>query len=186
MSKFLLQALPMAGLSLVRHKRHEDHRGQFSRLFCEGSLAAFGQPFHVRQINHSCTRERGSVRGLHYQNAQQPEAKLISCLRGEVWDVAVDLRPDSATYLQWHAQRLRAGDGFGLLIPAGFAHGFQALSDDAELLYLHSADYSPEAEGGLSVLDPKLAIAWPLPVKNLSTRDSSHPLLDDSFAGVRL
>jgi dTDP-4-dehydrorhamnose 3,5-epimerase len=186
LSEFLIHALPLKGLFSVQHKHHADQRGHFSRLFCEGSLGAFGEPFHIRQINHSCTRERGSVRGLHYQNARAPEAKLITCLRGEVWDVAVDLRPDSATFLHWHAEHLRAGDGRSLLIPAGFAHGFQALSDDAELLYLHSADYTPDAEGGLSVLDPRLAIAWPEAVKNLSARDSSHPLVDTSFPGVRL
>ncbi|MGY2235440.1 dTDP-4-dehydrorhamnose 3,5-epimerase family protein [Pseudomonas gingeri] len=186
MSELLIHPLPLKGLFSVQHKRHADQRGQFSRLFCEGSLSAFGQVFHVRQINHSCTRERGSVRGLHYQNAQAPEAKLITCLRGEVWDVAVDLRPDSPTFLQWHAEHLRAGDGRSLLLPAGFAHGFQTLSDDAELLYLHSADYAPDAEGGLSVLDPRLAIAWPEAVKNLSARDAGHPLLDTSFPGVRL
>lgn len=88
--------------------------------------------------------------------------------------------------MQWHAERLEAGDGRSLLIPAGFAHGFQALTDDAELLYLHSADYSAEHEAGLSVNDPRLNIAWPLPVKNLSARDEGHPLLDSNFAGVRL
>ena len=186
MSEFLLKALTLKGLFCVQHKRFEDERGHFSRLFCEGSLSAFGQAFHIRQINHSCTRERGSVRGLHYQNERAPEAKLITCLRGEVWDVAVDLRPDSETFLHWHAEHLRAGDGRSLLIPAGFAHGFQTLSADAELLYLHSNDYTPEHEGGLSVLDPRLAIAWPLPVNNLSVRDASHPLLDEHFAGVRL
>jgi len=185
-NEFLIQALPLEGLFNVQHKHHADQRGQFSRLFCEGSLTAFGTPFHIRQINHSCTRERGSVRGLHYQNAQAPEAKLITCLRGEVWDVAVDLRPDSPTFLHWHAEHLRAGDGRSLLLPAGFAHGFQALSDDAELLYLHSADYTPQSEGGLSVLDPRLAITWPEAVKNLSARDASHPLIDVSFPGVRL
>ena len=186
MSELQLQALPLAGLFSLRHRRHADARGQFSRLFCEGSLSAFGQPLHIRQINHSCTAERGSVRGLHYQTAAQPEAKLITCLRGSVWDVAVDLNPDSATFLHWHAEHLVAGDGRSLLIPAGFAHGFQALSDDAELLYLHSADYAPEHEAGLSVQDPRLDIAWPLPVKNLSARDASHPLLTPSYAGVRL
>ncbi|QQZ43632.1 dTDP-4-dehydrorhamnose 3,5-epimerase family protein [Pseudomonas sp. SK3(2021)] len=186
MSEFLLHALPLDGLFGVQHKRHEDQRGQFSRLFCEGSLSAFGQPFHIRQINHSCTRLRGSVRGLHYQTAARPEAKLITCLRGEVWDVAVDLRHGSPTFLHWHAEHLCAGDGRSLLLPAGFAHGFQALSDDAELLYLHSADYAPEHEAGLSVLDPRLAISWPLPVNNLSARDASHPWLDAEFAGVRL
>ncbi|MCY1415354.1 dTDP-4-dehydrorhamnose 3,5-epimerase [compost metagenome] len=184
MSELHLHELPLRGLFSLQHKRHEDARGQFSRLFCEGSLGALGTPFHVRQINHSCTRGEGSVRGLHYQQGDVPEAKLITCLRGEVWDVAVDLRPDSPTFLHWHAEHLRAGDGRSLLVPAGFAHGFQVLSDDAELLYLHSADYAPGKEGGLSVHDPRLAIAWPLPVKNLSARDAAHPGLDQHFAGV--
>jgi dTDP-4-dehydrorhamnose 3,5-epimerase len=186
MSEIQLRALPLNGLFVVQHRRHADPRGQFSRLFCEGSLSAFGRPFHVRQINHSVTMECGSVRGLHYQTAEAPEAKLITCLRGAVWDVAVDLNPESATFLQWHAERLEAGDGRSLLIPAGFAHGFQAMTDDAELLYLHSADYAPEYEAGLSVSDPRLGINWPLPVKNLSPRDASRPLLDLSFAGVRV
>lgn len=181
-----ISPLPLSGLFSLQHKGHADDRGQFSRLFCEGSLAAFGQPFHVRQINHSCTREQGSVRGLHYQNAEQPEAKLITCLRGEVWDVAVDLRPESPTFLHWHAEHLRAGDGRSLLIPAGFAHGFQTLSADAELLYLHSADYAPQHEDGVSALDPRLNITWPELVKNLSVRDANHPSLDDCFAGVRV
>jgi dTDP-4-dehydrorhamnose 3,5-epimerase len=184
MSEMQLGALPLEGLFSVQHRRHADPRGQFSRIFCEGSLAAFGQDFHIRQINHSCTAERGTVRGLHYQKAERPEAKLITCLRGAVWDVAVDLNPKSATFLQWHAERLEAGDGRSLLIPAGFAHGFQTLTDVAELLYLHSADYSAQYEAGLSATDPLLAIAWPLPVKNLSARDLGHPLLDSSFAGV--
>nr|WP_314584033.1 dTDP-4-dehydrorhamnose 3,5-epimerase [uncultured Pseudomonas sp.] len=186
MSDMKMLALPLPGLFSLQHRRHADQRGQFSRLFCEGSLSAFGQAFHVRQINHSCTAERGSVRGLHYQTAAQPEAKLITCLRGEVWDVAVDLNPDSATFLHWHAEHLQAGDGRSLLIPAGFAHGFQTLTDDAELLYLHSADYAPQHEAGLCAQDPRLNIAWPLPVKNLSARDAGHPLLNSSFAGVRL
>ncbi|SEQ36857.1 dTDP-4-dehydrorhamnose 3,5-epimerase [Pseudomonas sp. NFACC02] len=186
MSEMLIHALPLSGLFSLQHRRHADQRGQFSRLFCEGGMTAFGQAFHVRQINHSCTAERGSVRGMHYQTAAQPEAKLITCLRGAVWDVAVDLNPDSATFLQWHAEHLEAGDGRSLLIPAGFAHGFQTLTDDAELLYLHSADYAPEHEAGLSPHDPRLSIAWPLPVKNLSVRDAGHPMLTPSFAGVRL
>ena len=184
MSDLLLQSLPLAGLFSVQHKRHGDARGQFARLFCEGGLSELGAPFHVRQINHSRTLGAGSVRGLHYQQGETPEAKLITCLRGEVWDVAVDLRSGSPTFLQWHAERLCAGDGRSLLIPAGFAHGFQVLSDEAELLYLHSADYAPGHEGGLSVHDPRLAIDWPLPVKNLSARDANHPWLDHHFTGV--
>ncbi|WP_369987458.1 dTDP-4-dehydrorhamnose 3,5-epimerase family protein [Pseudomonas xanthosomatis] len=184
MTDLQLQALPLDGLFSVVHKSHGDTRGRFSRLFCEGSLGELGTPFHVRQINHSHTVGQGSVRGLHYQLGDSPEAKLITCLRGEVWDVAVDLRQGSPTFLHWHAEHLRAGDGRSLLIPAGFAHGFQVLSEEAELLYLHSADYAPGREGGLSVHDPKLAIDWPLAVKNLSARDAEHPWLTPSFAGV--
>lgn len=184
MSELKLIELPLAGLFCLQHQVHEDPRGRFARLFCEGSLAAFGQAFHVRQINHSRTCEVGTVRGLHFQRAPQAEAKLISCLRGEVWDVAVDIRQDSPTYLHWHAEHLVAGDGRSLLLPPGFAHGFQALSADAELLYLHSADYAPEHEGGLRATDPRLAISWPFPVANLSARDALHPLVAEGFQGV--
>lgn len=186
MSDLQLIELPLPGLLALQHKVHQDERGRFARLFCEGSLQALGQPFQVRQINQSLTHERGSVRGLHFQYPPHAESKLISCLRGAVWDVAVDVRQGSPTFLHWHAERLEAGDGRSLLLPPGFAHGFQALSDDAELLYLHSADYNPGHEGGLSVNDPCLAIDWPLPLKNLSVRDAGHLLLGESFQGVRL
>ncbi|MFK3906539.1 dTDP-4-dehydrorhamnose 3,5-epimerase family protein [Pseudomonas monteilii] len=184
MNQYVSSPLPLQGLARVHHRRSEDARGEFSRLYCEDSLERFGAPFHIRQINRSLTRERGSVRGLHYQAGAQPESKYITCLQGEVWDVVVDLRIDSPTFLHWHAEYLKAGEGSSLLVPAGFAHGFQALSNDAELLYLHSADYAAEHEGGLSVHDPRLAIAWPLPVINLSPKDQQHPWLDDHFAGV--
>jgi dTDP-4-dehydrorhamnose 3,5-epimerase len=184
MSELKLIELPLKGLFCLQHKVHEDQRGRFARIFCEGSLAAFGQPFHIRQINHSRTGELGTVRGLHFQHSAQPEAKLISCLRGEVWDVAVDIRQGSPTFLHWHAEHLVAGDGRSLLLSPGFAHGFQALSADAELLYLHSADYAPEYEGGLLASDPRLAISWPMPLANLSARDAAHPLVSEGFSGV--
>lgn len=186
MSELSLVALPLAGLFSLQHKVHEDERGRFARLFCQGSLAAFGQPLQIRQINHSRTAQRGTVRGLHFQYPPHAESKLISCLRGAVWDVVVDLRRGSATFLHWHAECLEAGDGRSLLLPPGFAHGFQTLNDDAELLYLHSADYTPSHEGGLSPSDPRLAINWPLPLNNLSARDAAHPLLGGDFQGVEL
>jgi dTDP-4-dehydrorhamnose 3,5-epimerase len=186
MSVLSLQALPLAGLYCLQQAVHADERGRFARLFCEGSLAAFGQPLHVRQINHSRTTLRGTVRGLHFQHPPQAESKLICCLRGAVWDVAVDIRRASPTFLHWHAERLEAGDGRSLLLPPGFAHGFQALSDDAELLYLHSADYAPEHEDGLLADDPRLAIDWPLPLGLRSARDCAHPMLTERFLGVSL
>ncbi len=186
MSELSLHALPLKGLWQLQHARHSDERGGFARLFCQASLASAGVAMNIRQINHSVTRQRGAVRGLHYQVPPQAEYKLITCLRGEVWDVAVDVRAGSPTFLHWHAERLCAGDGRSLLLAPGLAHGFQALSDDAELLYLHSADYSPAHEGALSVHDPRLAIAWPLPIAQLSARDQQHPFIDASFAGVAL
>ncbi|MES2819762.1 MAG: dTDP-4-dehydrorhamnose 3,5-epimerase [Pseudomonadota bacterium] len=186
MSELQLIALPLDGLFCLRHKVHEDERGRFARLFCEGSLAAFGQALHIRQINHSRTAHKGAVRGLHYQTPPHAETKLISCLQGAVWDVAVDIRRGSPTFLHWHAERLEAGDGRSLLLPPGFAHGFQALTDQAELLYLHSADYAPGHEGGLSADDPRLAIDWPLPIEQRSARDAGHAPLHSDFEGIRL
>ncbi|MGL4437113.1 MAG: dTDP-4-dehydrorhamnose 3,5-epimerase family protein [Giesbergeria sp.] len=178
--------LPLRGLVQVQRQPLQDARGLFERLFCANELAAVGWTQAIAQINHSVTRQRGSVRGLHYQRAPHAEMKLVSCLRGEVWDVAVDLRADSPTFLQWHAERLSADNACALLIPPGFAHGFQALTEDAELLYLHSAAYAPGAEAGLNPLDPRLALPWPLPVGAMSERDRSHALLTASFEGVHL
>ena len=186
MSQYALHPLPLAGLARVEHRRHEDPRGAFSRLYCEDSLERFGAPFHIRQINRSLTRGRGSVRGLHYQAGPQPESKYITCLQGEVWDVVVDLRAGSPTFLHWHAEHLKAGEGSSLLVPAGFAHGFQALSDDAQLLYFHTAAWEPACEGGIRHDDPRLAIDWPLSIAAISDRDRSHPLLGDDFQGLRI
>ncbi len=108
----------------------------------------------------------------------------MSCLRGRVFDVAVDLRRSSPTFLNWHAEILSADNHRTLFIPEGFAHGFQALEDDCEMLYFHTAAHMREAEGGVHPLDPRLAIAWPLPPCGLSPRDGGFPMLDDRFSGV--
>lgn len=186
MSDVRLVPLPLPGLCRVEHKVFNDQRGRFARLFCLTSMEQQGRPFIIRQVNNSKTLEKGSVRGMHYQLAGYAESKLITCLKGAVWDVAVDLRPESPTFLQWYAETLAAEDGHGLLLPAGFAHGFQALTDDAEVLYFSDADYDSQHEAGLSPVDPRLAITWPLPVVNLSAKDAGHPLLEPGFDGVRL
>lgn len=167
---------PLAGLVCVQRHRRGDARGFFARLFCAQTLASAGWHRPIAQINHTYTAQRGTVRGMHFQRAPHAEMKLVTCLRGQVWDVAVDVRPNSSTFLRWHAQHLTADNGCALLIPEGFAHGFQALSDDVEMLYCHSAAYAPEAEAGLHPQDPSLGIAWPLPVEHLSARDAAHPL----------
>ena len=140
----------------------------------------------VVQVNHSLTRVAGAVRGLHFQRPPRAEAKLVRCLKGCVLDVAVDLRAGSPTYLNWHAVELSALNRLALFVPRGFAHGFQTLTADCELLYLHDEFYSPEHEGGLRHDDPALAIAWPLPVADLSARDAAHPLVSAGFAPLIL
>lgn len=186
MSRFAVIDTPLAGLQVVQRQRLQDERGFLSRLFCADELHAVGWYGAVAQVNHTCTRQAGAVRGLHYQRPPHAEIKLVSCLRGAVWDVAVDLRPDSPTFLRWHAEELSADNGRALLIPQGFAHGFQALEDDSELLYCHSSAYAPQAEAGLHPLDAHLAITWPLAVHGLSPRDAGHPLISADFEGVRL
>ena len=184
MSRLAISDLPLAGLKRIERRRIGDARGSLTRLFCSGELAAAGWREPIAQINHTVTGQRGTVRGLHFQHPPYAEMKLVSCLHGEVWDVAVDIRAGSATFLQWHAEKLSPENGHALLIPKGFAHGFQALSDDAELLYCHSVPYKADAEGALNAQDPKLAIRWPLAVAALSPRDAQHPMLTDDFAGV--
>lgn len=174
---------PLAGLMRVERRRIEDERGFLSRLYCREELARLGFSEPIAQVNQTLTRARGTVRGLHFQRPPHAEDKLVSCLRGEVFDVAVDLRAGSPTFLHWHAERLSADNGASLYIPKGFAHGFQAMTDDCELLYLHSATHAPEAEGALNALDPALSIAWPLPVTDMSARDRGHPMVGAGFAG---
>lgn len=184
MSTFSVTELPLPGLKRLTRRRFEDQRGRFSRLFCPTALQQAGWQGPVAQINHSVTQHEGTVRGLHYQRPPHQEMKLVSCLHGRIWDLVVDLRPDSPTYLRWHAEILNADEDAALLIPAGFAHGFQTLTPNVELIYCHSAGYEPDFEAGLRVDDPALAIPWPLVVKNLSERDRAFPLLDPAFKGA--
>ena len=186
MNRFTFTDLPLIGLKLVERKRLGDRRGFLSRLFCAEELAITGWCQPIAQINHTYTAQKGVVRGMHYQIPPYAEMKLVSCIKGEVWDVAVDVRSGSPTFLHWHAERLSAINNRSLLIPEGFAHGFQTLTDDVTLLYSHSAAHSTEAERALNAQDPRLAICWPLEITQTSSRDANHPLLDMKFEGVRL
>lgn len=186
MSRFDFIPTPLVGLILVQRKAIEDHRGFLSRFygieeFCE---AGINKP--IAQVNHTLTRKKSAVRGLHFQYTPHSETKLVSCLKGEILDVAVDLRHDSITFLHWHGEILSSANCKSLLIPEGYAHGFQALTENCELIYLHTAAHHPEAEGALNVADPRLNIAWPLPINDLSDRDRSHPFISSDFQGIVL
>jgi len=177
---------PIAGVARVETTQHTDLRGAFARFFCEQSLSAVLGGRRIVQINFSRSTKRGTVRGMHFQYAPHAEMKFVRCVRGRVWDVAVDLRDGSPTFLQWHAEELSADNASMLVIPEGCAHGFQTLEEDSELLYLHTAAYTPEAEGGVRYDDPAIGIAWPLPATNVSPRDAGHPCITDNFTGLRV
>ena len=164
----------------------EDSRGFLERLFCAEELRPFVQNRTIVQINRTVTYRRGTVRGMHFQNPPHAELKLVSCLRGRVFDVVVDLRRGSSTFLHWHSEILAEGNKKTIIIPEGFAHGFQALADHSELLYFHTAAYNATAEGGLNARDPRLAISWPEPITEMSPRDHSHPILGTGFTGLAL
>ena len=181
-----LHHTPLSGLFEIDQPAVGDARGRFTRLFCEQAFAPIRSHLHFTQINWSHTQGCGSLRGLHYQKPPAAEAKLIRCLRGRVYDVAVDVRADSPTFLRWHAVELAEDNNRAFFLPEGFAHGFQALTDEAQLLYMHTAPWAPDCEAGLRYDDPLLAIAWPLPVAQLSARDQSHPLIAPGFAGIRI
>lgn len=184
MERFEYLPTPLDGLVCVARRKLEDNRGFLSRLYCADEFRRAGVPMPVAQINQTLTKAAGSLRGMHFQRPPFAEAKLVSCLKGEIFDVAVDLRRGSPTFLNWHAEILSAENQRGLYIPQGFAHGFQTLCDDCELVYLHSVSYQPEAEGALNALDPRLGISWPLPVADMSARDRAHAMLSSDFRGI--
>lgn len=179
------ESTKLKGAYKVLPELREDARGFFFRSYCAKAFEAIDHHKPWVQMNHSMTLHRGAVRGMHYQTGQAREIKLVRCIRGRVWDVAVDLRADSPTFLQWEAVELSEENKLMYYIPEGFAHGFQCLTDRCELLYCHSEFYQPQCEAGLRYNDPRLAIAWPLAVVQVSDRDASHPLLNEDFKGIQ-
>jgi dTDP-4-dehydrorhamnose 3,5-epimerase len=176
-----LSALPIAGAFVVQSTPRGDSRGSFMRLFCAHDFAEANGARQIVQINWSHTVLAGTVRGLHFQQGADADAKWVRCMEGCVWDVIVDLRPDSATFMQWHAVELSAENCRAVFIPEGCAHGFQSLEPDSRLLYLHTAFHNPAAERGVAFNDPQLAIAWPRDVTLLSDRDRALPTVQTLF-----
>lgn len=171
--------LPLSNAYKIEIDQLSDHRGFFSRLFCAEKFAEIGLPTSWPQCNNSFTRHKGTIRGLHFQYPPKAETKLVRCINGVVFDVIVDLRINSSTFGQWHAELLDSNQRSMICVPNGFAHGFQALTPNAELLYFVSCPYSPKHEGGLNWADPSLSIKWPLELAKISSRDSKLPTLTE-------
>ncbi len=175
---------PLPGLHVFERVRMGDARGFLERIYdadSAGDLLPFAR---VAQVNRTFTAQAGTVRGMHFQRPPFAEVKLVQCTRGSVFDVAVDLREGSPTFLKWHAEVLSDRNGRAMRVPEGFAHGFQTLEADCELIYVHSQPYRQDAEDGVGPRDPRLAIAWPRAIEMISERDNGHLPINEAFQGV--
>jgi len=174
----------IAGVHVIESEAYQDARGAFSRLFCAQELAPVLEGRTIVQVNHSRTHQVGAIRGLHYQRAPHAEMKIVRCVRGRVFDVAVDLRRDSPTFLSWTSLVLTPESHLAFILPEGCAHGFQVLDEDSEMLYLHTALYTPDAEGSVRFDDPRVGVAWPLEPTDISAKDRGHAYIEENFRGL--
>ncbi len=180
------QPTAIKGVYIAETNLLNDHRGTFSRFYCNQDLAPVLGDRQIVQINHSFTKTTGVIRGMHYQHPPHAEMKFVRCINGRVWDVAVDLRADSSTFLKWHAVELDSQSARMMIIPEGCAHGFQVLEPDSEMLYLHTALFAPEMADGVPFDDPRLAITWPLAISELSRQGKQHPPMPLNFSGIKV
>jgi dTDP-4-dehydrorhamnose 3,5-epimerase len=174
----------LAGSYIIDLEPKSDERGWFARYYCKNEFQKIGHTKEWVQMNHSVSNKKGSIRGMHFQIHPYKEIKMLRCIAGSVYDVIIDLRKGSKTFLQWMGLELSAANKKMLYIPEGFAHGFQCLEDNCELIYHHSEFYKPGAEAGIRYNDPLVSIQWPLPLTVISPRDDQHPYLDENFKGI--
>ena len=180
----IFNPIKLGGAYTIDVEPFEDNRGFFSRIFCEREFGEHNLVQHFVQANHSGTLGKGVIRGLHFQHAPFSEVKLVKCVQGAIFDVIVDVRAGSPTFLQWFGAELSAVNKRMMYVPAGFAHGFQSLSDYSEITYMVSDFYNKESESGIRYDDASVDIAWPLPVSLVSDKDRVIKLVDNNFRGV--
>jgi dTDP-4-dehydrorhamnose 3,5-epimerase len=175
---------PLEGLIKIERNSISDHRGYFSRSYCKEELKEIDCNESIAQANFTLTRKKGSIRGMHFQYPPHSETKIVTCSRGKVIDIVIDIRKESATFLQWHAEELSESSHISLYIPKGFAHGFQTLTDDCQLMYFHTSFYEPKSERVINAFDPLFKIEWPLMTTEISERDENATFLDPKFKGL--
>ncbi|MFX1310998.1 MAG: dTDP-4-dehydrorhamnose 3,5-epimerase [Promethearchaeota archaeon] len=174
------------GVYLIEPEPFKDHRGMFARVYCSNEFKQINHTKPIVNINHSATTHKGSIRGMHFQNPPKAEIKIIKCIKGSIFDVAIDLRKGSPTFLQYCSEILSAENMKMLYVPEGFAHGFQSLEDNIEMIYYTTEFYSPENEGGIRYNDPKISIEWPLEVTDISVKDKNLKLLNEGYKGIEV
>ena len=184
MERLVRISTPIKGLFIVRTIRIEDERGHLSRLFCSREIEGFGWRSPLNQVNFTRTLQEGTVRGFHFQRQPHAEYKYVRCIRGEVFDVALDLRENSKSFLQTFSQTLTDENDLGFLIPPGVAHGFQSLTNNTELLYMHSEFYVPDSDCGINPMDPQVSAEWPREISTISQKDASQPFLPLNYKGM--
>lgn len=184
MTLFTFEYTPLQGLWLITPRPFQDARGEFFRFFCKKEFQTIGFNKEFVQLNHSINLYKGTLRGMHYQVLPFAETKLVRCIKGRILDIVVDIRQNSPTFLQHYAVELSAENKKMLLIPEGFAHGFQTLEDNTEVLYHHTQFYQPQAERGLRYDDPMLNLTWAMPPTWMSERDKNFANLDENFKGI--
>lgn len=182
----IFSELELRGAFLIEPEPFIDNRGSFTRIFCKDELLQIGHNDPIAQINHSRNVEKGIIRGLHFQHPSEAEIKIIKCIKGAIFDVIVDIRKKSSTFLEWYGQTLSEKNMKMMYVPKGFAHGFQTLEPETELIYFSTEPYCPEFEGALRYDDPQIGIHWPLAVSTVSERDQLHPYIGKSFSGVTI
>jgi dTDP-4-dehydrorhamnose 3,5-epimerase len=169
----------LEGSYIIKLDEQEDNRGEFARYWCKKEYSSFGLDANIAQINYSMNKKKGVIRGMHFQRQPKAETKIVRCINGAIWDVIVDIRESSKTFGKWFGTKLTAENRSMIYVPKGFAHGFQSLVDNVELLYLHSEFYSKIDEGGLLCNDISVGIDWPIPISEISERDKSHPTINE-------
>jgi len=177
-------ATPLKDAYTIELEKRGDDRGFFARFFCENEFGAQGLATRFVQVNNSLSAKKGTLRGLHYQLAPAAEVKVVRCIRGALFDVIIDIRPDSPTFGKWFGAELTAENRLMMYVPRGFAHAILTLADDTEALYLVSEFYSPENERGVRWNDPRFNIAWPLAPTEISEKDGKWPDFDPAFHGI--
>jgi dTDP-4-dehydrorhamnose 3,5-epimerase len=171
-------------LYIIEPEPFVDDRGMFSRIFCKEELKEIGHNKEIVNINHSITKKKGTIRGMHFQYPPKAEVKIVKCIKGSIFDVAIDLRKKSSTLFHWYGEILSASNMKILYIPEAFAHGFQALEDEVEIIYFVTEFYTPDKEGTIKYNDPKIKINWPLDVTDISEKDKQIKLLNNDFFGI--
>jgi len=185
MKRFEFLEEPLRGLKLIKSMPIHDPRGHFQRLYCMKDFEDVGLQDSIVNVNYSKTNRPGTIRGLHFQRYPSNEVKIVKCIKGAIYDVAVDIREGSPTFLKYYGVELNEKNEYMLFIPKGFAHGFQALEENSEIIYFVTEYYSSELESGLNPFDKIIDINWPLACECISEKDQNAQMLDPSFRGIR-